>query len=191
MGIAGLLICTVICHLMAQILNTPIITVYRFGIYGFCFFMGYFVFSHDEVIERICRFRIALAAVAIILGIAYTLMYFGENYAAEPVINNICAICYCWIAILAILSCARTWWDKESSFTRFWKSRSWGLYIFHYLPIAVSAWYLKVYAPKCPAIICYIVVTIAAFGGGLILFKIISVIPFLRWCVLGIKKDER
>ena len=30
----------------AQILNTPVVTVYRFGIYGFCFFVGYFIFSH-------------------------------------------------------------------------------------------------------------------------------------------------
>ncbi|WP_081811876.1 acyltransferase family protein [Butyrivibrio sp. AE3003] len=34
-----------------QILNTPIICVYRFGLYFTAFIMGYFVFSHDEVID--------------------------------------------------------------------------------------------------------------------------------------------
>ncbi|MBO4461725.1 MAG: acyltransferase family protein, partial [Lachnospiraceae bacterium] len=31
-----------------QILNTPKIVVYRFGLYFFAFLLGYFVFSHDE-----------------------------------------------------------------------------------------------------------------------------------------------
>ena len=35
----------------AQILNTPAVTVYRFGIYGFAFFMGYFLFSHDNITD--------------------------------------------------------------------------------------------------------------------------------------------
>ena len=34
------------------ILNTPVIAVYRFGLYGFAYFLGYFVFSHDEIIDK-------------------------------------------------------------------------------------------------------------------------------------------
>ena len=43
----------------AQILNTPIVCVYRFGLYFFVFLLGYFVLSHDEVIEVLkrCGFR--------------------------------------------------------------------------------------------------------------------------------------
>ena len=37
----------------AQILNTPVVVVYRFGYYGAAFLLGYFVFSHDEVIARL------------------------------------------------------------------------------------------------------------------------------------------
>ena len=37
----------------AQVLNTPFIVVYRFGIYGAGFFIGYFVMSHDYVMERL------------------------------------------------------------------------------------------------------------------------------------------
>lgn len=37
----------------AQILNTPVIAVYRFGIYGLCFLLGYFVFANDAVMERL------------------------------------------------------------------------------------------------------------------------------------------
>lgn len=32
-----------------QILNTPVICCYRFGIYGFSFFLGYFIFSNENI----------------------------------------------------------------------------------------------------------------------------------------------
>ena len=37
----------------AQLLNTPVIVVYRFGIYGAGFFLGYLIFSHDAVMDRL------------------------------------------------------------------------------------------------------------------------------------------
>lgn len=79
----------------AQVLNTPVVTVYRFGIYGFSFFAGYFLFSHDEVMERLCKWWWMFDLAAAVLGISYTLRYFGENYAVAPVLNNIHACAYC------------------------------------------------------------------------------------------------
>ena len=40
-------------YLSAQILNTPIIVVYRFGIYGYAFLLGYFVFCHESNIKHL------------------------------------------------------------------------------------------------------------------------------------------
>ena len=88
----------------AQVLNTPVVTVYRFGIYGFSFFAGYFLFSHDEVMERLCKWWWMFDLAAAVLGISYTLRYLGENYAVAPVLNNIHACAYCWFAILGILT---------------------------------------------------------------------------------------
>lgn len=46
---------SIVVYGSAQVLDTPVVTVYRFGIYGFCFFAGYFLFSHEEVIKLISR----------------------------------------------------------------------------------------------------------------------------------------
>ena len=51
----SILMLTIVVYGSAQVLNTPVVTVYRFGIYGFCFFAGYFLFSHEEVMEPLCR----------------------------------------------------------------------------------------------------------------------------------------
>lgn len=174
----------------AQILNTPVVTVYRFGIYGFCFFAGYYLFSHDEVISRLCKWWYAFDIAAILLGISYTVVYFGENYAIEPVINNIHACAYCWFAILAIITTMKKYGDRANGFTKWMSDKSWGIYVFHYLPIAMVSYYLKKYVPAMPAGMVYLTVGISALAGALILNEIISRIPVVRWCVLGIKKEK-
>lgn len=190
-NIGVMLLFTVLIYVSAQVLNTPVITVYRFGIYGVSFFTGYFVFSHDEVVERLTKYAYPLGIGALILGISYTVIYFGENYAIEPVINNVLACVYCWIAILAILACGNKFLNFENKYTNWMKKKSWGLYVFHYLPLAMVAYYLNKYAPSMPVLICYILVGIAAFAGGYLINEIIIRIPVLRYLVLGIRKEKK
>lgn len=48
----------------AQILNMPVLTTYRFGIYFASFLIGYYVFSHEEVQEKIEKVCIPLLCLA-------------------------------------------------------------------------------------------------------------------------------
>ena len=66
--------------------------------------------------------------------------------------------------------------------------KSWGLYLFHYLPLALCAFFI--YDSPIPAGVKYIAVAAAAFGGAFLLYEIISRIPVLRWCVCGIGKKQ-
>ena len=118
-------------------------------------------------------------------------IYFGENYAIEPVINNVLACVYCWIAILAILACGNKFLNFENKYTNWMRKKSWGLYVFHYLPLAMVAYYLNKYVPSMPALICYILVGFAAFAGGYLINEIITRIPVLRYLVLGIRKEKK
>ncbi len=49
-NIIAILLMALVIWGAAQILNTPVVVVYRLGYYGAAFLLGYFVFSHDEVI---------------------------------------------------------------------------------------------------------------------------------------------
>jgi peptidoglycan/LPS O-acetylase OafA/YrhL len=190
-GIIGLLLLGIIVYLAAQVLNTPIITVYRFGIYGAAYFIGYFVLSHDEVTDRLSEFWLPVGIIALVAGIAYTILYFGENYAAEPFINNVLACAYGWLATLAVIAFMKVHGNIENVFTRQMNKKSWGLYIFHYLPLSMTAWYLHIYASGLPAVCHYVLTLVAGFAGAVLLYEIISRIPILRWCVLGIKKEKK
>ncbi len=171
------------------VLNTPIILVYRFGIYGLTFLLGYFVFAHDEVIEKISRWSVPLIMLSAILAGVYLYTHFGDNYAKNPTFNSIPAILYAWSACLAILGSTYKWYDRKTKFSAFMTKRSYGLYVFHYLPLSASAYLLTKYA-DLPSVLIYLIVLICGFAGGLILWEIISRIPFLRWAVLGTKKNK-
>jgi surface polysaccharide O-acyltransferase-like enzyme len=174
----------------AQILNTPLVTVYRFGIYGLCFFLGYFIFSHDAVIEKLSRFWLPLLILAVILAGAYTYYYFGENYAVAPVVKSVFSVIYAWFASLAILAVMKRWGDRTSRVAAYMSQRSFGLYVFHYLALSSIAYLLNRYT-ALPALLSYLIVIVAGFAGGILLYEVISRIPVIRWCVLGIKKQRK
>ncbi|MGN0341474.1 MAG: acyltransferase [Roseburia sp.] len=174
----------------AQILNTPIIVVYRFGIYGCCFFLGYYVFSHDGVIRQLEKYSILLLVAAGILGVIYTVLYYGENYAVAPTVNCPLAVAYGWMACLAIIGGAKRWLDKTNAFASFMAKQSFGLYVFHYLAMSATA-YALVTCTHVSGIAIYIITLFATFAGGILIYEVISRIPVIRWCVLGIKKEKK
>ena len=184
-----LLLLVIPVWISAQILNMPVICVYRFGIYIFCFLLGYYIFSQDAVIGILEKYSMLLLIPAILLGITYLTCYWGTDYASTPGVNTPLAICYGWFACLAILGFGKKYWDKTNAFTRYMSKSSFGLYVFHYTTLSVTAYALTWFTNMNPLVI-YLLSAVAAFGGGLLLNEIISRIPIVRWCVLGIKKEK-
>ena len=186
----GLILLVIPVYLSGLILNTPIIAVYRFGIYGFVFFLGYFVLAHDEVIDRLSKFSIPLIGAMMILGVIYLVLHYGDNYAVVPTVSSISAVAYGWTACLAILGSMKRWGNSMSTLSAAVSKRSFGLYVFHYLPLSATAYLLHKYT-DLSAIPSYLLTALAAFLGSFVLYEAISRIPVIRWCVLGIKKEKK
>lgn len=175
--------------LSAQVLNAPLITAYKFGIYGFSFFLGYFVFSHEPIIDSLSRWAISLMLLSTILGISFSVIYFDKNYADMPVFGSPLAMAFAYTSVLAILGAMKRWGDKKNGFTMWMSKKSWGLYIFHYLGISAVGYLLYIYRPL-PVWAIYIVTDLSAFLIGFVLYEIMRRIPIVRWAVLGLKKEE-
>lgn len=169
----------------AQILNTPVIVVYRFGIYGTGFFLGYFIFSHDTVMDRLEKWWLPLSLTALGFGIGFVTVFWGTPYAEHQVLDTFLCNVYAWIATLAVLSVMKKWGNFDNASSRFMSRKAWGLYLFHYLPLAACAWYLHLHT-TLPPVTMYLLVGAAAFAGALVLYEIIRRIPVLRWCICGI-----
>ena len=173
----------------AQIGNTPLIVVYRFGLYFFVFLLGYFVFSHDEVIERMKKWFFVFLIPAIGLGVAFCIKYFGENYADNPIYRSVLFLGYGYFASMAIIAMMARFGDFSNKFTQWMSKRSFGLYLFHYLGISAVGLYLA--KPGIiPPLAAYLLSTVAGFGGAYLLYEIISRIPVYRWMVMGMSKKK-
>lgn len=188
-GVPVLLALGAAVWLSAQVLNTPVVVVYRFGIYGFVFLLGYYVFSHEEVTDRLSQAAVPLLVLAAALGAVYTYVNYGSNYAVAPAVNSPLAVAYGWAACLAVLAGMKRWADRTNQIWQWLGSRSFGLYVFHYLPLSATA-YLLVNYTQLPAGAVYGLTAAAALLGGWGLAAVFSRVPVLRWCVLGLGKQK-
>jgi len=173
----------------AQILNMPIISVYRVGIYYVAFLIGYFVLYHDLVMAKIEKMLPLLLSLAICSAVIYMVMYCGENYASDKVLKAFVTNLYVWISVLAILGVGRKLLNFSNAFFEYMRKNSFGMYVLHYLPLIVVGYVIENYTDL--ACIYKILIVLAA---DLILTPIlnlvVSKVPLIRYFVLGIKRRK-
>ena len=129
--------------------------------------------------------------ISLVLGVTYVIRYFGMDYSSGIGNTNVLCCAYSYFMILAILGLGKKYLDKTNKFMTWMSNKSWGLYIFHYLPLSVFAYYAKViYNIPMSPVLYYAITIILEFSIGYLLYEILSRIPFIRWAVLGIKKDK-
>ena len=177
----------------AQILNAPIVSVYRFAFYFVFFMLGYYVFSNEEVMDKLKKYAVVFIVIGVALSISFAVINFiirgGSNFADKPVNRGPLYAACAYFGSLAMLSGMARFGDFSNDFTKWMSSHSFGLYVFHYLGISTVA---LVFAKNAllPAPLCYLLSLIAGFLFGYGLYAIISRIPFFRWAILGISKKK-
>ena len=177
--------------LSAQILNTPIIICYRWGIFLYSFLIGYFIFSSEDNIKKLVNIWHILLVISCFLCGIFCYLYREKNFALPETFNSPLSVSYSWFACLTIIAIGKKFFNKNNKFTDFMRKKSYGIYVFHYLFISSSAYYLHKYTNFCP-LNKYFIICFLGFFGSIVIFEIISRIPIIRWCVLGIvdKKNK-
>jgi len=166
------------------LLNTPLITVFRNGIYLFVFLTGYYFFSQDKIIEILAKFRFPLLAVGIILGIIEVCYFYRKDFADYSFLQHPLTNIYSWIMMMAILGCSQKYFNKTNRLMDYIKSRSFFWYLCHY-PIMVFTAYILCSVFKLPMIYNYILLLILAFGVTIIFSEITRLIPVLKYLLFG------
>lgn len=173
----------------AQILNMPVLTMYRFGIYFAAFLIGYYIFSHDEVQDIIEKMRVPMLCLAVIGAVLYAIRYGGSDFTAAACLQSIFTNIYLWVAVLAILGCGKQYFDRETVFSRCMTKASFGIYILHY-PVLIVVCYTLQYHFSLPAICNYALALIFELVLTFAAYELIKRIPFIRYLVLGLKKEH-
>ena len=148
------------------------------------FLLGYFVFAHDEVQDRLAKAWIPLVAVAAVAGIWLTVTTFGQDNTTPRYLGSPLNCIYGWLMCLAMMAWFRACFDRTGSFALYMTRSSFGLYIVHYLVVAAFGYMMKMYTTWSPWVI-YLILTVAVFTLSPLLYEIIHHIPFVRWCVFG------
>ena len=151
------------------------------------FLMGYFVFSRNEVQETVKKFWIPLMAGAIISGLILVITTFGENNTTPEYLGSPLNSLYGWLMCLAMMGWFNACFDRTNTFAGYMTCSSFGIYIVHYLIIA-GLGSIMFFQTQLPPVAMYIILTIAVFTLSPLIYEVLRRIPFIRWCVFGIKK---
>ena len=154
------------------------------------FLMGYFVFSHDEVQELLGKAWIPLMACAVVVGTVLIVTTFGQDNTTPKYLGSPLNCLYGWLMCLALMGWFKARFDHTNAFADYMTRNSFGAYIFHYLVIAALGYMMKVHTNIAPWM-QYVILFVAVMTIPFLLNEIIKRIPFIRWCVLGIKKEKK
>lgn len=153
------------------------------------FLLGYFVFSHDGVQERVERMRVPLLAAALISGAALVVTGFGKDNTSAQFLGSWLNVLYAWLMILANMGCFKAWCDATGRFSSYMSRSSFGIYVVHYLVVASLGYMMKTYT-ALPPWSMYVILLTAVLLLSPAVYEILRRIPVVRWCVFGIKKKH-
>ena len=176
---------TLVMHPRPESLD-GLINLYKPIFYLIAFLLGYFVFSHDEVQEKVAGAWIPLMVSAVVFGVILIVTTFGQDNTSPQYMGSPLNCLYGWMMCLAMMGWFKAGFDRTGTFAGYMTRSSYGLYIVHYLVIASLGYMMKEYTNLHPAVM-YLILTVAVFTVSPLLYEIIRRIPVVRWCVLGEK----
>ena len=166
-----------------------LLNLYKPVFYLIPFLLGYFVFSHDEVQEKLEKAWIPLMASAVVAGIVLIITTFGQDNTSPQYLGSPLNCLYGWLMCLAMMAWFKARFDRTGAFAPYMTRSSIGVYILHYLVIAALGYMMKVHTNIVPWL-QYVILFVAVMTIPFLLNEVIRRIPFVRWCVLGMKKKS-
>ena len=167
-----------------------LLNLYKPFFYLIPFLLGYFVFSHDEVQEKLGKAWIPLMACAVVAGGILIGTTFGQDNTSPQYLGSPLNCIYGWLMCLAMMAWFQAKFDCASPFSAYMTKSSYGIYIVHYLVIASLGYMMKTYT-QLPPWSMYVILAVAVFTLSPLLYEILRRIPFVRWAVLGESRKNR
>ncbi len=161
-----------------------LLNLYKPFFYLIPFLLGYYVFSHDAVQEKVKRAWIPLMACAVISGIVLVVTTFGQDNTSPQYLGSPLNSLYGWLMCLALMGWFQACFDRTGRFAGYMTRASFGIYIVHYLVVASLGYMMKTYT-QLPPVAIYLILTVAVFTLSPLLYELLRRIPVVKWCVFG------
>ena len=155
--------------------------VYYFGI----FLVGYYIFSSERIHDYLAARYLTFNVLAVIWCVYFCVCNYGADYTLPAVLQSFSCNMYCWSMVLALFGLFKRRYECVTPFSQYMTRSSFGLYIVHMLVCTDICLLLKGTALPIWGIYC--IALIVTFVGSVLLWEVLHRIPFVRWCVFGIK----
>ena len=163
-----------------------LVNLYRPIYYFVVFLVGYSIFSAERVHEYLAQRCVKLGLAATILtGASFCIIFYGKDYTAPAILQSGLCSLYCASATLTLFGVFKHRYDCATPFSQYMTRSSYGLYIVHMTVCTASCLWLK--STALPLWLIYTLALIATFAGSVVLWEVLRRIPFVRWCLFGVK----
>ena len=161
-----------------------LLNLYKPLFYLIPFLLGYYVFSHDAVQEKVRRIWIPLMVGAVVSGIVLVVTTFGQDNTSPQYLGSPLNCLYGWLMCLALMGWFQACFNRTGRFAVYMTRSSFGFYIVHYLVVASLGYMMKTYT-QLPPVAIYLILTVAVFTLSPLLYELLRRIPVVKWCVFG------
>ena len=148
------------------------------------FLLGFFVFSHDSVQEKVRNAWIPLMACAVVCGGVLIGTTFGQDNTSPQYLGSPLNCLYGYLMCLAMMGWFHAKFDRTGRFAGYMTRSSYGIYIVHYLVIVSLGYMMKTYT-QLPPWSMYAILTVAVFTLSPLLYEGFRRIPVVKWCLFG------
>jgi surface polysaccharide O-acyltransferase-like enzyme len=153
--------------------------------YFILFLIGMFALSHEEVQEKLERFRLVFLISALVAGTGYI---FSLHREWSGFANDMPYYLYGYLATLTLFGLGRRHFDTQNRMLLYMAKSSQLYYIFHYPILTAAAFLLMPHIISIPLQICMFV--IVTFVQTLLLSEAVRRIPIVR-ALFGMKSPNR
>ena len=156
--------------------------IYYFGV----FLVGYYIFSSERIHDYLAARYLTFGILAVVWSIYFCVCNYGADYTSPAVLQSFSCNMYCWAMVLALFGLFKHRYNCTTPFSQYMTRSSYGFYIVHMTVCTASCLWLK--STALPVWLIYTLALIATFAGSVVLWELLRRIPFLRWCMFGIKR---
>lgn len=157
--------------------------IYYFGV----FLVGYYIFSSERIHDYLAARYLTFGILAVIWSVYFCVCNYGADYTSPAVLQSFSCNMYCWSMVLALFGFFKHRYDGTTPFSQYMTRSSYGLYIVHMTICTASCLWLK--STALPVWLIYTLALIATFVGSVVLWEVLRRIPFVRWCLFGVRRE--
>ena len=168
------------------IVLTPLLNIggKSLGLYLSLFLIGYYIFSKEDIMNLIVKMRWINLSIMIIFNITDVYMFIWSN-STNSTINTIAMHFTFWFGILSILGLGKAYFNQNNRITKYFVSRSFVFYIFHFIWIIILQYYI--YKLTSNVFLIFIISTIGTYIMTFFTTEIIIRIPIVN-SLFGVKR---